>query len=143
MAPGRGHQPAEARGLVAWLVRELGGVSLTAAAERLKRDLSSLSAAATRLERRAWQNPWLAQRCQRLRKSLQAKMAVNTHLQSLTFGPSGPPLSSPRLPLRLGRESFFCCRAGERSPRAGPARPRGGYSWAKPFITPCGSVVYT
>lgn len=99
MAPRRGRQPAEARGLVAWLVRELAGASLTAAAERLKWDLSSLSAAATRLQRRARQDPRLAQRCQRLRNALQASMAVNTHLQSLTFGPSSPPLSSPRLPL--------------------------------------------
>ncbi|MFQ5756210.1 MAG: hypothetical protein ACE5H7_08955 [Acidiferrobacterales bacterium] len=72
IAPGRGRQPAKARGLVTWLVRELAGVSLTAAAERLKRDLSSLSAATTRLARRARQNSRLAPRWQRLRKAFQA-----------------------------------------------------------------------
>lgn len=67
---GRRRRPAEARAMVGWLIRDLPGVSLTDAAERLSRDLSSLSAAATRLERRASQDKGLTQRYQRLRRNL-------------------------------------------------------------------------
>jgi REP element-mobilizing transposase RayT len=69
-APGRQRHPAEARAMVAWLVRELPGLSLTEAAQRLGRDISSLSAAATRLARRARQDKGLARRHARLRQGL-------------------------------------------------------------------------
>ena len=68
---GRRRRPAEARAMVAWLIRDLAGVSLTKAATRLSRDISSLSAAATRLEQRAKGGKALAQRHRKLWNALQ------------------------------------------------------------------------
>ena len=68
---GRRRRPAKARAMVAWLIRDLAGVSLTKAATRLSRDISSLSAATTRLEQRAKGDRALAQRHRKLWDALQ------------------------------------------------------------------------
>ena len=46
---GKRQYPAEARGMIAYLVRELSGLSLTELGRRMKRDLSSLSLAADKI----------------------------------------------------------------------------------------------
>ena len=68
---GRRRRPAEARAMVAWLIRDLAGVFLTKVATRLSRDISSISAAATRLEQRAKGDKALAQRHRKLWNTLQ------------------------------------------------------------------------
>ena len=50
---GKQRCPAEARGLIAYLVRESRGLSLTDLGKRLKRDQCSLSLAAERIVRRS------------------------------------------------------------------------------------------
>jgi putative transposase len=70
-APGKGRAAARARAIVAWLVREVPGLSLQETARRLRRDISSLSAAATRLDQCIDADPELAQDVARLRADLQ------------------------------------------------------------------------
>jgi REP element-mobilizing transposase RayT len=52
IAPGRQQPFAEARAVSAWLVRQCDGLELKALADRLNRELSGLSHAASRLEQR-------------------------------------------------------------------------------------------
>ncbi len=67
---GKQRHPAEARALIAWLVREQQHLSLTELGRRTRRDLASLSQAASRLERRAAQDEALADRMQSVKKEL-------------------------------------------------------------------------
>ena len=48
---GKQRYPSEARGMIAYLVREGSGLSLTALGRRMKRDVSSLSLAADKIMR--------------------------------------------------------------------------------------------
>jgi REP element-mobilizing transposase RayT len=60
-ARGRQRHPAEARGMIAYLVREATGLSLTELARRMKRDVSTLSLAADKIMRRSnYQNKEVA-----------------------------------------------------------------------------------
>jgi hypothetical protein len=52
-ARGRQRHPAEARGMIAYLVREATGLSMTELARRMKRDVSTLSLAADKIMRRS------------------------------------------------------------------------------------------
>jgi len=52
-ASGRQRYPAEARGTIAYLVREATGLSLTELGRRMKRDVSTLSLAAEKIMRRS------------------------------------------------------------------------------------------
>lgn len=52
-ARGRQRYPAEARGMIAYLVREATGLSMTELARRMKRDVSTLSLAADKIMRRS------------------------------------------------------------------------------------------
>jgi len=56
VAPGKIQRPSEARAAAALLVRELPGLSLTALATRLRREVSALSRAA-RLRAKAADDP--------------------------------------------------------------------------------------
>ena len=69
-APGKGRAAARARAVVAWLVRQVPGLSLQETGRRLRRDISSLSAAATRLDQCIDADPELAQYVARLRADL-------------------------------------------------------------------------
>jgi REP element-mobilizing transposase RayT len=53
VAAGRQRYPAEARGMIAYLVREAAGLSLTELGRRMKRDVSTLSLAADKIQRRS------------------------------------------------------------------------------------------
>jgi hypothetical protein len=53
VAVGRRRYPAEARGMIAYLVREAAGLSLTELGRRMKRDVSTLSLAADKIMRRS------------------------------------------------------------------------------------------
>jgi putative transposase len=53
VARGRQRHPAEARGMIAYLVREVNGLSLTELGRRMKRDVSTLSLAADKIMRRS------------------------------------------------------------------------------------------
>ena len=70
-APGKGRAASQARAFIGWLVRQVPELSLQEAAKRLGRDISSLSAAATRLERRVQQDAELERVVARLRADLQ------------------------------------------------------------------------
>jgi len=60
-ARGRQRHPAEARGMIAYLVREATGLSMTELARRMKRDVSTLSLAADKIMRRSnYQNKGVA-----------------------------------------------------------------------------------
>ncbi len=66
-APGKRRPASHARALLAWLVRQLPELSLQESANRLGRDLSSLSAAATRLEQRVAQDGEIQRQADQLR----------------------------------------------------------------------------
>ncbi len=70
-APGKGRPVSQARALIAWVVRRLPELSLQEVAQRLGRDISSLSAAATRLEQRAQEDTDLERTIALLRAELQ------------------------------------------------------------------------
>lgn len=69
-AGGKQRCPSEARAMIAYLVREIGGMSLTDLGRRIKRDLSSLSAAAERLLTRSKVDSDLEKRKQLLERAL-------------------------------------------------------------------------
>jgi len=58
--PGKNRQFAQARGMAAWIVQGLPSITLSALARRTERDVSSLSAAAWRLQLRAATEPELS-----------------------------------------------------------------------------------
>jgi len=61
---------SEARAVAGWLVREVQGIRLTELAEKIGRDISSLSIAASRVEKRAQTDKALAQKVVELRNKL-------------------------------------------------------------------------
>lgn len=69
LAPGKARGPAEARGVVALIVREAPHLSLTDLSAHFGRDITTLSTAASRLVARAKKDPELAARLQRLKVS--------------------------------------------------------------------------
>ena len=69
-AGGKQRYPAEARGMIAHLVREVSGLSLTDLSIRMKRDASSLSGAAERVLSRSKEDSDLAERKLLLEKAL-------------------------------------------------------------------------
>jgi REP element-mobilizing transposase RayT len=66
--PGKAQPAAEARAVLAWLVRRTPGASMEGAARSVGRAAASLSAAATRLEARLAQDAALARRVEGLRR---------------------------------------------------------------------------
>lgn len=70
-APGKRRPASQARALLAWLVRQLPELSLQELANRLGRDISSLSAAATRLEKRISEHAELKRTVHQLRTEFQ------------------------------------------------------------------------
>jgi putative transposase len=66
VAPGKVRAPAEARGVVALIVREAPHLSLTELSERFGRDLTTLSTAASRLVARVKTDQGLAERLAKL-----------------------------------------------------------------------------
>ena len=62
LAVGKARRASEARATMAWLVRELPHVTLADLSTHLGRDLTTLSAAATRLQQRAGTDMVRAQR---------------------------------------------------------------------------------
>jgi REP element-mobilizing transposase RayT len=69
-AGGKQRYASEARGMIAYLVREVSGLSLTDLSSRMKRDVTSLSAAAERVFTRSRENSDLEKRKQLLEKAL-------------------------------------------------------------------------
>ena len=69
-AGGKQRQPSEARGMIAYLVREVSGMSLTDLSRRLKRDVSSLSGVAERVLSRSREDSDLEKRKQLLERAL-------------------------------------------------------------------------
>jgi len=65
---GKQRNPSEARGMIAYLVREVRGMSLTDLSRRLKRDVSSLSHAADRIIRGSKEDSGLEKKKQLLEK---------------------------------------------------------------------------
>ncbi len=70
-APGKNRACADARACWAWLYLETGCATLTTLADRLGRDVSSLSSAVRRLQLKAKTDPALADRLQKLLNRLQ------------------------------------------------------------------------
>ena len=70
VGPGKQRRPAEARALLCWLVREIGKPSLTELSRELRRDVSSLSMAMSRLLRHAKTASDLAARMERLKRDV-------------------------------------------------------------------------
>ncbi len=71
VAPGKNRACADARACWAWLYLETGCATLTTLADRLGRDVSSLSSAVRRLQLKAKTDPALADRLQKLLNRLQ------------------------------------------------------------------------
>jgi chromosomal replication initiation ATPase DnaA len=69
-APGKGQPAAEARGVAARVVRNTDSLPLSELAEFLNRDLSGLSQAALRIERRAGADDLLSRKLDRMMTSL-------------------------------------------------------------------------
>jgi REP element-mobilizing transposase RayT len=69
-AGGKQRYPSEARGVIAYLVREVRGMSVTDLGRRLKRDVSSLSHAADRIIRGSKEGSDLEKRKQLLEKAI-------------------------------------------------------------------------
>jgi len=70
IALGKARRASEARATMAWLVRELPHVTLADLSTHLGRDLTTLSAAATRLQQRAGTDIALAQQLARIKQSV-------------------------------------------------------------------------
>lgn len=69
--PGKGRAGSQARAIIGWLVRQLPELTLQKAAQRLGWDISSLSAAASKLERRLREDEELEWTATQLRGELQ------------------------------------------------------------------------
>ena len=69
-AGGKQRYPSEARGMIAYLVREVRGMSLTDLSRRLKRDISSLSLAADKIIRCSKEDGEMGKRKKVLEKKL-------------------------------------------------------------------------
>ena len=69
-AGGKQRYPSETQGMIAYLVREVSGMSLTDLSRRLKRDVSSLSAVAERVLNRSREDSHLEKRKQLLERAL-------------------------------------------------------------------------
>jgi putative transposase len=67
---GRQRRPSEVRAMLSWVVRETGHLSLTELSKRLRRDLSSLSVAARRLEEKSKTDARLARKMKELKGTL-------------------------------------------------------------------------
>lgn len=67
---GKRRYPSEARGMIAYLVREVSGMSLTDLGRRIKRDVSSLSLAADKIIRCSKENGEIRKRKKILEKKL-------------------------------------------------------------------------
>ena len=68
--PGRGRRAAEARAVAAYLAQDCGAGSLTRLAERFNRDVSTLSRARNRVERRLAREPALRRTLDELRNAI-------------------------------------------------------------------------
>jgi hypothetical protein len=74
-APGQKWQPSEARMLAAWAVREMSDSTLAKLAEKLGRDASAMSAAATRFDTRMKLDAELSAKAESLRKEVSLSQA--------------------------------------------------------------------
>jgi REP-associated tyrosine transposase len=70
-AVGKKRRLSEARGLAAWAVLELTGATLTELAERLRRDVSTISAASKRFDERRKRDFEFKEKIERLKKVLE------------------------------------------------------------------------
>ncbi len=68
-AQGKGRAESEARAMAAWIVQQTEGVTLTALAELLGRDLSAISQAAGRLRKRMESDQELREKAEKIAKS--------------------------------------------------------------------------